>query len=95
MAKLKRRWRQKREKWKQELEKYNITRGYKFDCLLENSKDEFGFFTEKSRELISRYASIIMEEEEEEAKLKAAQNNDNKRRTSIIKLDLKQLGLED
>ena len=39
------------------------SRANKFKRLVERSKDQFGFYTLKSRELIARYAMIVMEEE--------------------------------
>ena len=39
------------------------SRANKFKRLVERSKDQFGFYTLDSRELIARYAMIVQEEE--------------------------------
>ena len=84
---------------------HNITRASKFERLVERSKDQFGFYTNKSREIITRYAMIVLEEEGEDKKrmlLEDGEYKHNKKNTpattkvdnSVInKIDMEKLGL--
>ena len=91
-----------REKEKQrilELTISNQSRAYKFKRLVEKTKDEFGFYTLDSRELIARYAMIILEEEEEAFAKHLEENRINvnaneRRRSSMVNINLQSLGIE-
>ena len=89
-----------REKEKQrilELTISNQSRAYKFKRSVEKTKDEFGFYTLDSRELIARYAVSILEEEEEAFVKYLEENGINvnaRRRSIMVNINLESLGIE-
>ena len=54
---------QDKKKMRQIELEHNITRASKFERLVERSKDQFGFYTNNSRKISSRYAMVLLEEE--------------------------------
>ena len=82
---------------------HNITRASKFERIVERSKDQFGFYTNNSRKIISRYAMVVLEEEAEDKKRifsKDGEYNKKNTRTTtkvdksvINKIDMEKLGL--
>ena len=83
-----------------ELSISNQSRAYKFKRLVERTKDEFGFYTLNSRDLIARYAMIVLEEEEEAFAKHLEENRINVdankgRRSSMVNINLQSLGIEE
>ena len=75
--------------------KYEM-RLYKFEHLINASRDQFGFYTLKSRELLARYAMIILEEEEDQrqAKIQSASETLIPHHSSLAGVSMRDLGLE-
>ena len=94
---------QDKKKMRQIELEHNITRASKFERLVERSKDQFGFYTNNSRKIISRYAMVVLEEEAEDKKRifsKDGEYNKKNTRTTtkvdksvINKIDMEKLGL--
>lgn len=68
----------------------------KFQHLIDASRDQFGFYTLKSRELLARYAMIILEEEDDQrrGRIETKVEAQPPRHSSMLSVNLKDLGLE-
>ena len=66
-----------------------------FEYLMNESRDQFGFYTLKSRELLARYAMIILEEEDDQRRKNLSiPESTTPRHSSLIGVSMKDLRLE-